>query len=90
MLNVVLRTFADFEKENGSSANILDISDRHFRMLVAQYPGIFSENSDLDLGFKVCVHQENKQKSPAVRVINIEAQPLATEENFSSTIQQAS
>lgn len=69
MLHSVLKAFADFEAKHHESANILDISHKHFRMLVAQYPGIFDSKSQLELGFCICLHDDRDQIQPAVRKI---------------------
>ena len=67
MLNIILREFANFEKKHNVAANVLDISHTHFKMFVEQYPGIFDPNSEIDLGFYICLHDDRDQINPAVR-----------------------
>lgn len=77
MLDIILKAFAEFERRHQLSANILDLSHKHFRMLVEQYPGIFDAKSQLDLGFNICLHSDRDQVHPSVRRIFTVGQDVA-------------
>lgn len=67
MLDHILKAFFHFEKVHGEAANVLDISHEHYQMLVGEYPELFGDESDIELGFFICLHANRDQTHPSVR-----------------------
>ena len=69
MLDHILSVFAKFRRVHDMDANVLDISHEHFHILEQQYPRIFGAQSDIELGFNVCLHSARDQPHPGVRKV---------------------
>lgn len=67
MLDHILRAFANFERTHQMAANVLDISHEHFQSLVEEYPRIFGQRAEVELGFHICLHENRDQRHPSVR-----------------------
>jgi len=67
MLDQILRAFSNYERKHNLTANVLDINHRQYNELVHNYPSIFGDDSEVALGFHICLHSEQDQPHPGVR-----------------------
>jgi hypothetical protein len=67
MLDHILSVFAKFNRVHHMDANVLDISHEHFHILEQEYPRIFGERAEIELGFSICLHAARDQPHPGVR-----------------------